>query len=496
MPGFVIVLVGVIVVIAGVLALRLHAFLALILAALTVTLMTPGSAMETFAARKVAKGEWTESAAQSFVDETAGIRVAKAFGSACGRIGLIIALAAVIGRCLLDSGAADRIVRATLALFGETRAALAFLLSGFFLGIPVFFDTIFYLMLPLGTAMALRTRSHYVLYILTISAGASMAHSLVPPTPGPLFVATDLGIPVGTMMVGGLLVGLVTSTVGYLYAVWCDRAGPIPVPESHQRLESEGPDEEQLPSRPPSLALAVTPIVLPVLLIAGGTIVEAITGTPLRKMDPAWAQVLALVADRNVAMALAAAVSLGMLVLHGTEHRDDRRKAIQHALASGGVIILITSAGGAFGNALQLTGVGQEIKQWVLHYEFRGVWLLLLAFGVTALVRTAQGSATVAMVTAAGILGDLAAESSQLGIAPIYLALAIGCGSKPISWMNDSGFWIVGKMSGFSEWQTLRTFSATLTIMGFAGLLVLLLAASCFPMVESITMAPPVGSSR
>ncbi|MCA9079065.1 MAG: GntP family permease, partial [Planctomycetaceae bacterium] len=147
---------------------------------------------------------------------TIGARVTQGFGDTCIKIGILIAMAGIIGKCLLDSGAADRIVRTALNWLGERAAPVAFALSGFVLGIPVFFDTVFYLMIPLGKAMRMRTGRNYLMYVLTIVCGATMAHSLVPPTPGPLAVSEELGVDLGTMIVAGGLLGLCTATFGCL----------------------------------------------------------------------------------------------------------------------------------------------------------------------------------------------------------------------------------------------------------------------------------------
>ena len=143
------------------------------------------------------------------------------------------------------------------------------------------------------------------------------------------------------------------------------------------------------------------------------------------------------------------------------------------------MIILITAAGGALGAVLQQTGIGLRIEELATAYN---IAVLPLAFLVTALVRTAQGSATVSMITAVGILSGFS-DPAVLGFHPVYLALAIGCGSKPIPWMNDSGFWVVGKMSGLTEAETLKTFSIELTLMGFAGIAVVMIAAKLLPLV-------------
>ena len=193
-----ILLIGMLVVIGSVLLLRLHAFLALLLGALVVSALTPTAAIEQVALEK----GMDAAAALQWSARSVGERVATGFGGTCGQIGIIIAMASIIGTCLLKSGGADRIVRSVLRMLGERRAALGFLGSSFLLAIPVFFDTVFYLMIPLVKAVRMRTGKNYLFYVLAIVAGATMAHSLVPPTPGPLFVAHELGLDIGIMILG------------------------------------------------------------------------------------------------------------------------------------------------------------------------------------------------------------------------------------------------------------------------------------------------------
>lgn len=408
--------------------------------------------------------------------KTIGERVAAAFGNTCGKIGILIALAAIIGKCLLDSGSADRIVRSALRVVGEPGAPLAFIGSGFLLGIPVFFDTVFYLMMPLGKAMRMRTGRNYLLYILTIVAGASMAHSLVPPTPGPLLVAEELNIDLGMMIIAGCGVGLCSSGAAYLFAMWVNRRSEVALRESADLSLS---DLEKLAKKDdselPSLGLAVLPILLPVVLIAGNTVFQQFTTL---EETHAARRVAATLGNKNIALGLAAAVAMTTLVWQTRKRLRDMADAFQAALASGGVIILITAAGGAFGGMLQQTGVAGLIRDLP---QYSPLVILVLAFLVTTAIRTAQGSGTVAMITAIGVLSSFASEG-QLGCHPVYLALAIGCGSKPIAWMNDSGFWVICRMSGMTEAEGLRYVSPMSILMGVAGLLATLAAAAVMPM--------------
>lgn len=413
-----------------------------------------------------------------------GDRVASGLGKTATSVGIIIALAAIIGECLMRSGAADRIVWSIRRTLGDKRAPQGFVLSGFVLGIPVFFDTVFYLLLPLAKALRRRTGKHWVLYVLCVVAGATMAHSLVPPTPGPLMVASELGVSIGLMMLGGLAVGLVTISVGYAYAVWADRRWDLPPPDDDEAMGATGAAGsaaatnmvEVDPASLPPLWLALLPILLPVVLIAGVAVIDLL---PTGSQPPWWVAHLQFWGDKNIALGVSAALALVMLWRYRQTSLRDLTATTQTALGAAGVIILITSAGGAFGAVLQQTGITDTLTTMIPAAKQA---LLPLAFLITATIRIAQGSATVAMITAVGIVAPLAA-GGDLGYHPLYLALAIGCGSKPIPWMNDSGFWIIGRMAGFSELQTLKTASAMMTLMGVVGLIVTMLGAWLLPLV-------------
>ncbi len=409
--------------------------------------------------------------------QTVASRVASGFGTTAGKIGILIAMASIIGKCLLDSGAADRIVRTALAKFGEKFAPLSFVFSGFLLGVPVFFDTVFYLMIPLGKAMQLRTGRNYLLFVLTIVAGATMAHSLVPPTPGPLVVAEELGVDIGMMILAGCCVGFFTAGFGYLYAsMFANNIWTLPLREtsdfSLKDLEALSNREE---SELPPFWLSILPIVLPVVLIAGYSVIKALE----IEMSPTVGKIAATLGDKNIALIISAVIAMFTLIRSRGLSRKELADAVGASLASGGIIILITSAGGAFGKTLQATGVATLIQDLSVTSP---AMIITMAWLITAAIRTAQGSATVAMMTAVGILGGLA-QSGTLPFHPVYLALAIGCGSKPIAWMNDSGFWVITRMSGMTEGEGLKYITPMTTLMGVVGLVVTIAGAILFPMV-------------
>lgn len=410
--------------------------------------------------------------------QSVGERVAAGFGSTCAKIGILIALAAIIGMCLLESGAAERIVRSAIQFVGEKLAPVAFMASGFLLAIPVFFDTVFYLLIPLGKAMRIRTGKNYLLYVLAIVTGGTMAHSLVPPTPGPLFVAEQLNVDIATMMMGGLIVGGIAALFGLGYATLINKHCELPFRDSADVTQE---DLQKLATKKiedlPPLWLSLLPILLPVVLIAGSTLLKFKTISS--QLSEQSQTLITTLGNKNIALGIATVIALWTLIRQKKSSLGALSESIQSSLYTGGVIILITAAGGAFGSVLQQTGVSFLIESLP---QVSPLMLVTLAFLITTAIRTAQGSSTVAMITTVGILGGIA-ESTTLGFHPVYLALAIGCGSKPISWMNDSGFWVIGKMSGMTEGETLKFISPMTALMGIVGFIVVLLGVQFFPMV-------------
>ncbi|MFP6873865.1 MAG: SLC13 family permease [Verrucomicrobiales bacterium] len=470
MIPFLLLALGMGIVLGSVIWLKLHPFLALSAAAIVISFSTPQGSLSSYAENHITseleRGKMSTAAAEVFKEDFAKLssmkRVVKEFGNGCAKVGLIIAFAALIGRFLLESGAAAKIVLVMLSLFGERRAGLAFLISGFLLAIPVFFDTVFYLLIPIAIAMAHRTKGNYLFYVLCIVAGGTMAHSLVPPTPGPLLVAEEIGVDIGAMMLGGLAVGLFTITFGYLYARWASGKFDLKPPPM---VAGVSMDEDNLPSA----MVSFLPVLLPVLLVAGGTL------HAIFKPDN-W-EFLKVLGEKNLALGIAAVVAFIILAKRCSGDKERLRRVSSEALSSGAVIVLITAAGAAFGGVLKQTDIASAIGT----LQGSATLALPVCFLITALVRTAQGSATVAMITAAPVAAAFAA-SPGLGFHPVYLALAVGCGSKPIPWMNDSGFWVVTRMSGLKESQTLRTVTPMMSLMGVTGLLVVIVASWVLPL--------------
>jgi len=479
MDPLIILVAGIVVVVGGIIVFKLHPFLSLLLAALVVALLTPESlTYEFFLGKGMTEGE-----ALKMVHKSIGERIATEFGNTCAKIGILIAMAAIIGKSMLDSGSAEKIVRSMLKVTGSKRAPIGFTLSSFFLTIPVFVDTVIFLMMPLAKAMGMKLGRNYLMLALSVIAGAVMANSYVPPSPGPLFLIGAMNVPIGLMMVCGLLLGLCTITVGYFVALYLNKKFDIPLRDAPDaRLEDIATLAQKDDKELPPLGWAVMPALFPMVMICIRSLFEAfvktdggIVGSPIlqRALD-----VILFFGDKNIALLSGALIALWVLI---RQKKDDKSKLttfVQNALMSGGGIILITASGGAFGGMLQQSGISQRIAELSSNFQLA---LIPLAFLITMIVRTAQGSATVALITASGILSGMA-QQANLEFHPVYLCLAIGSGAKLIPWMNDAGFWIMCKTSNLTETEALKTIAPMQSIMGIAGLIITMLAAWIYPM--------------
>jgi len=465
------------VVVGGIIAFKMHPFLALSSAALLVALITPASYIEKFA---LAKG-MNEAAALAFSKKAIGERIATEFGNTCAKIGILIAMAAIIGKCMLESGSAEKIIRSILKMIGIERSPFAFLLSSFFLGIPVFFDTVIFLMLPLAKAMSLKIGKNYLFFLMCIMAGAAMANSLVPPAPGPLFLIGEMQIPIGLMMLTGTIVGLFTITSGYFFSRWKNSRTVIPLRDSVElRIEELKAISEKDVRDLPSIWIAVMPVAVPLLLICLDALFNTILKSNASLNIPlVILKTIHVLGEKNFAIIIGCFLALGVTIKQKRDRKEGMSTFVNNALMNAGGIILITAAGGAFGGMLQQTGISERIAGLTSNYQ---IALIPLAFFIAALVRTSQGSATVALITTSGILSGMA-NNVNLSFHPVYIGLAIGCGAKIFMWMNDPGFWLFCRLSNLTEKEALRNISPLLVVMAFTGLLVILIGVKLFPLV-------------
>ncbi len=432
--------------------LRVNAFAALISAAILIGLLSPDIA----------------------VNEVVPA-VGERFGDVVGRIGIAIAMAAIVGQCLMESGAADRITRRFVAWLGEARSSLSLVTSGYVLSVPVFSDTVFYLLVPLARAMSVRMGGrNYVLYVMAISAGGSATHVFVPPTPGPLVMASTLSVDVGIVILVGLCVALPASLCGWLYSIWIDRKLNIPIREAPGlSLDELGKIATRPEEELPGFWASMSPILLPVMLITANTVANTFyKGTDLARLT-------AFLGNPSFALLAGAVVSLWLLARQNHLSLKQLAVPVEEAIKSAGVIILITAGGGAFGGMLVRAGVGDVLGESASEL---GMSLMLLGFLLAMLVKIAQGSGTVAMITASAIMAPLL-TTVDLTYHPVYVLMSIGSGALIGTWMNDSGFWVFRTMTGLTEIETLQTKTALLVVLGTTGFAVTLLGSWLFPLV-------------
>ncbi len=458
MSPLLILLLGTLVVILCIVRLRIGAFFGLMLAAFLVSFLAPGA----------------------FGDKLP--RVVAALGTAAGKLAVIITCAALIGKCMTDSGAADRIVRTFLRLLGERRAPAALMSSGFVLGMPVFFDTVFYLLVPLARSLHRSTKKNYLLYILAMAGGAVATHTLVPPTPGPLAVAEILKVDVGMMILMGIAVALPSALVALGLAHWLQARYEIPMRAlPGEDVDRPAPADSDLPG----FWVSVLPIALPVVLMAAGTVFAMQAKTAVAG---AWvheaAEIMKVAGDPNFALMVATLASVLVYVRQRRPSREQLSTDIEESMMSAGTIILITAAGGAFGAMLKEAGVGPAIQN-LFGGGSSGLILLVVAWVIAALLKTAQGSTTVAMITSAGMMASML-DGQVLAFHPVYLALAVGFGGLCVVWMNDSGFWIIARMSGFTELEVLKTWSFMLVLVSLFGLALTALLAVVLPLAPAV----------
>ncbi len=459
---FVVLALAVVVIVLLITVARMHAFVALILAAMFVGVLArqlPG---------EPEKSHWVQAVELTTVG----------FGVTAGKIAVVIALASIIGMCLMESGAADKVVRRFLAVFGEERAGVAIMLSGYVLSIPIFFDTFFMLLLPLAQAMAYRTGRDYMLYVLAICCGSIVTHSLLIPHPGPLAMAEALNIDAGRTILVGLIVGLAPVLLSWQVVKWLNRRMSIPLRESGTtQLKDLRGIVEKPESELPSFVASIVPVIIPIFLISLASTVAAMKG--FKESVPGFYAVLEFMGNRNVALLIGTFMAGAVVMRQRGITLAALGRMLGPPLETAGVIILITSAGGAFGVMLSHAGVGEAVQAAAAG---RNVNLVLLAWLVAAVIRVAQGSATVAMLTTSAMVYPLL--SGGLPYDAVYIFMSIGFGAMTLSWMNDSGFWVVCKLSGFTEQETLKSWTVLATTNSLIGL------ATCIAMSKVLPHLP------
>ena len=396
--------------------------------------------------------------------------ITKGFGGTLGGIGIIIGLGVMMGQIFEASGAAERMARVFLKLFGKGREEFAMAVTGYVVSIAIFCDSGFVILSPLARALSKETKKSMVSLSIALAGGLVITHSLVPPTPGPLGVAGTFGIDVGNFLLLGLVVSIPMTLAVMFYGKWLgkkiyqipgDKEGEWQRPpyQKPQYDTNGGANAKKLPNA----FVSFMPIVLPVVLILLNTVLSALKATgPI-------ATFFFVVGTPIFAVLIGTLLAIFMLTRG--QSRESVINTLEASIKSAGIIILVTGGGGALGQVIKDAGVGNYIAQGIAATH---IPVILLPFIIATLVRFVQGSGTVAMITAAGITAPIVAAS---GGNMVLGALAATVGSLFFSYFNDSFYWVVNRLSGITDTkEQIRVWSISTTIawaVGFAALLIL-----------------------
>ncbi|MFJ4921485.1 gluconate:H+ symporter [Streptomyces sp. NPDC088725] len=427
------VLVGIAVIVVLITAFKLHAFLSLTIGSLALGAVA---------------GAPLDKVITSF---TTGL------GSTVASVGVLIALGAILGRLLADSGGADQIVDTILAKASGRVMPWAMVLIAAIVGLPLFFEIGIVLLIPVVLLVAKRGNFSLMRIGIPALAGLSVMHGLIPPHPGPLVAVDALGANLGVTLALGVVVAIPTVIIaGPVFSKYAARWVDIQPPE---KMIPQRPSEE-LDTRP-SFGATVVTVLLPVVLMLGKALVDIVIDDPKDSVQ----RVADVVGSPLIALLLAVLVGLFTLGRAAGFTKDRLSSTVEKSLAPIAGVLLIVAAGGGFKQTLVDSGVGQMIldisKDWSIPALLLG-WLIAVA------IRLATGSATVATISAAGLVAPLAADMSSTHVA--LLVLAVGAGSLFFSHVNDAGFWLVKEYFGMDVGQTIKTWSVMETIISVVSL--------------------------
>jgi Gnt-I system low-affinity gluconate transporter len=388
--------------------------------------------------------------------------VATGVGSTLASIAVVVGLGAMFGRMLEVSGGAESLARALLAKSGERHAQWSLLAVGFIVGIPVFFDVAFIVLISVIYGLTEKTGRPIVYYAVPLMAGLVVTHTFIPPTPGPIAVAGLLGADLGLVMLLGTLIGIPTAIV----------AGPVWGAFIARRVPAGKPVYMKVPERRdgrplPSAGIVVTLVAIPLVLILGNTA----AGMTLAE-DTALRSVITFVGHPMVALLVTTLLCFHVLGTRAGYTRDEVQEIAMRALEPAGLVILVTGAGGVLKQVLIDSGVGDVLSEYLGRTELPS---LLLAFIIAAAVRLTQGSATVAMLTAAGLVAALFADVAFSEATLALHVIAIAAGATIASHVNDSGFWLVNRYLGLTVPETFKTWTALTTIAALVAIVLVLL---------------------
>ncbi len=378
-------------------------------------------------------------------------------GNTLKGIALLVGLGSMFGSILEISGGAKTLAVRMVDKFGDRKAAWALAITGLVIAMPVFFDAGLVILIPLAFSLARRTGRSSLYYAIPLLAGLAVGHAFIPPTPGPVLVATMLGVDLGWVIIIGILCGIVSMVVaGPIWGAYCGKKYFIPVPDYF--LDHPDKDDSKLPS---FWTVAL------IILIPLGLIILKSIAVVWDTMAPAR-PVLGFLGEPFVALTIATLTAMILLGYKNGYTKEELEKVMTKSLEPVGLILLVTACGGVLRYILQYSGLGEVIGQAV---SSASLPIVIVAFIVAVFVRISVGSATVAMTMAAGMI---AAMPEVSGLSPVHLACvtaAIAGGATVCSHFNDSGFWLVKSLLGIDEKTTLKTWTIMETLVGATGFL-------------------------
>lgn len=398
--------------------------------------------------------------------EVAGV-IQQGMGGTLGYIAIVIGLGTMIGEILQVSGGAQQIANTLMRRTGEEKAPWALAAIGLIVATPVFFEVALILFIPLVYDLTRRTGKSLLYYGIPLVGGIAVAHSFIPPTPGPVAVASMLNADLGWVIAMGAVAGIPAAIVGGIfYGKFIGRRIHAEVPEHCL----PNPAEAHANRKVPSFAMVMTIIFIPLVMILMNTATQ--TWLP---EGHSVANFMSFFGHPFTALLTAALLAFYFLGTRLGFSRDEIQRVATRSMEPVGMIILLTGAGGVFGRVLISTGVGDALVDAMASSSLP---VILFAFIVATVIRVSQGSATVAMVTTAGLLAPILQVTDYSEAQTACVVIAIACGATVLSHVNDSGFWLVKEFFGLTEKQTLASWTVMETIIGVVGLIVVAILSS------------------
>jgi len=428
-----------------VLRFKIHAFISLILISILVGLAT---------------GMHFEQVLTSIQEGMAGV---------LGYIAIVVGIGAIFGEILQDTGGVESLAKSMLNKFGEKKSSWALMTSGFLIAIPVFFEVGFIILVPIAFALARKAGKSVLFYAIPMMAGLAVTHAFIPPTPGPIAVAQIIDVPLGWIILFGFIIGFPTAIVaGPIFGKYIANKIYIAPPEIDPDLVDITTEKKELPSFRWVLFL----IGLPLVLILLRTIIDLGYKENWMQVNIYW-DALKFLGHPFIALLIATLFAGYFVGVRRGFSPSQIMRISNAALAPAGLIILVTGAGGVFKQILVDSGVGESLAGLLTEYHISPV---VLAYIIAIIIRVTQGSATVAMITAAGMIAPVVEILGLGDIEKSLIVVAIAAGSTMLSHVNDSGFWLIGKYLGMDERQTLKSWTVMESLISvFSFIIVLIL---------------------